>query len=167
MAYLIKKRLFCLGILLCISNFSLATSSHNIYATTLSILSYAKWNTATPSLCVVDSSNSSVQFASLIKQSNYSFQVDSISQDDLKRKRCDAVFFSTTTPSIEQQLLNSSLNKTILSFSTNNPECEIGSTFCLHTSKSGNTLFKVNLDSLARSKVHVDPRVLLLARNSE
>ncbi|MEG0483754.1 MAG: DUF4154 domain-containing protein, partial [Acinetobacter sp.] len=29
------------------------------------------------------------------------------------------------------------------------------------------TIFKVNLDSLAQSKIHIDPRVLLLAKKSD
>ena len=91
----------------------------------------------------------------------------SISADELKSTYCDAVFFTQTPANTQQQLLNQSLNPAILSFSTNNSECEIGSSFCLFSAKSGHTLFRVNLDSLARSKIHVDPRVLLLAKNPE
>ncbi|MFW2735488.1 YfiR family protein, partial [Acinetobacter baumannii] len=48
----------------------------------------------------------------------------------------------------------------------NNPESEVGSIFCLYN-QNNYTTFKVNLDALSHSKVHIDPRVLLLAKNAE
>ncbi len=163
-----KFRLFlAIGVLLSFSNFSLANSTHNFYMMTLSILSYAKWDNQSPTLCVVDNNNAAKQFSLSIKAQNSPFSVKSISHDALKNIECDAVFFSNLSASIEQKLINSSLKPNILSFSTSNNDCEIGSSFCLQNTKNGNTIFKVNLDSLARAKVHVDPRVLLLAKNSE
>lgn len=160
MALLINRKTFCLGILLLCCNYSWANSSHNIFVMTLSILSYAKWNTSSPELCVADNPN-------YAKTNKPSFNVNAIHASDLKSRHCDAVFFSNTTAQAEQSLIDKSLNSAILSFSSNNSECEIGSVFCLSTNKTGNTIFKVNLDSLARSKIHVDPRVLLLAKNSD
>ena len=102
-----------------------------------------------------------------IKNTKSSFTASLIHSSELRTRECDAVFFSNTTASTEQTLINTSLNPSILSFSSNNNECEIGSAFCLSTNKAGNTIFKVNLDSLAQSKIHIDPRVLLLAKNSD
>ncbi|MFX7253454.1 YfiR family protein, partial [Acinetobacter baumannii] len=56
--------------------------------------------------------------------------------------------------------------RSLLSLSINNPECEVGSIFCLYN-QNNYTTFKVNLDALSHSKVHIDPRVLLLAKNAE
>lgn len=167
MAFLINRKTFCLGILLLCCNYSWANSSHNIFVMTLSILSYAKWNTPSPELCVADNPNYATQFSNYAKSNKSSFSVNAIHATDLKSRHCDAVFFSNITAQAEQTLIDKSLNSTILSFSSNNAECEIGSVFCLSTNKTGNTIFKVNLDSLARSKIHVDPRVLLLAKNSD
>lgn len=167
MAHLINRKNFCLGVLLCTSNLSLANSSHNIYVTTLSILSYATFANAKPSFCIVNNPSMANQFTIFVQQNKYNLSMRSISADELKSTYCDAVFFTQTPANTQQQLLNQSLNPAILSFSTNNNECEIGSSFCLFSAKSGHTLFRVNLDSLARSKIHVDPRVLLLAKNPE
>ena len=167
MVYLINRKTFFLGVLLVICNYSSANSSHNIFMMTLSILSYAKWNTTNPELCVVDNPHYATQFSNLIKTSKSSIRISAINSSDLKNHHCEAVFFSNTTAQNEQLLINKSLNPFILSFSSNNAECEIGSTFCLSTNKTGNTIFNVNLDSLAQSKIHVDPRVLLLAKNSD
>ncbi|WP_173911423.1 YfiR family protein [Acinetobacter sp. Marseille-Q1618] len=158
---------FVMGVLLFFSNFSQANSTHNIYMMTLSILSYAKWNDPTPTLCVTENQNAAKQFLFYLKQQNSPFSVKNISYDEIKIENCDAIYFSNTSPSVEQKLLNSTAKQSVLSFSSNNHACEIGSVFCLQSTKNGNTIFKVNLDSLARSKVHVDPRVLLLAKNSE
>lgn len=160
-------KILLVGGLLVFSNFSIANSTHNIYMMTLSILSYVKWNNPPATLCILENNYVTQQFSSYLKSQNLAFTVKDINSNDVKSTNCDAIFFSNTTPAIEQKLINIALTQSILSFSTSNNECEIGSVFCLNNAKNGNTVFKVNLDSLARSKVHVDPRVLLLAKNSE
>ncbi|NHB59240.1 YfiR family protein [Acinetobacter shaoyimingii] len=171
MALFINIKRISIGLLLLItSSMCFANSSHNIYMMTLSILSYTKWNVPSPSLCIVGNNNNTQitnAFLQGVKTQNISLQVKGITEEQLALRSCDAIFFTQSTPESEQKLINQSYNKSILSFSKDNPECEIGSIFCLYTSKKGNTLFKVNLDSLAKSKIHVDPRVLLLAKNSE
>jgi len=166
MVYFLNRKTLCLGILLFFSNYTFANSPHNIFVMTLSILSYAKLNSPSPKLCIIDNPHYSDQFINYIKNTNSNLNVSSISSSDLKSRHCEIVFFSNITAQAEQTLINKSLNPTILSFSSSNIECEIGSTFCLGTNKTGSTIFKVNLDSLAQSKIHIDPRVLLLAKTS-
>lgn len=145
-----------------------AISTHNILVTTFSILSYAQWNPlpSTPSLCVIDNVNLAHQFKTVAQQSRYNYQIQSITLHELPKTPCNAIFFSTLTPQQEQNVLNTQLRPNTLSFSSNNNECEVGSSFCLYKKKQS-TSFKVNLDSLSQSKVHVDPRVLLLTKSSE
>ncbi|TCM63280.1 uncharacterized protein DUF4154 [Acinetobacter calcoaceticus] len=145
-----------------------ANSTHNIFVTTFSILSYAQWNPATsiPTLCVIDNADLAEQFKNVTAQQRYKYQIQSINLNHLVKTSCQAIFFSTFTPQQEQNILNKQLHTPILSFSSNNTECEVGSTFCLYKKKQL-TSFKVNLDSLAQSKVRVDPRVLLLANSTE
>lgn len=167
MAFFIFKKSICLGVLLGLCSLSHANSTHNIYMMTLSILSYVKWDNPAPKLCVVDNIASSELFKKTFSQQHTRFQVSAIQAQDLSFQKCDAVFFSQTTPLVEQKLIANSSNRSLLSFSKSNIECEIGSIFCLYTAKSGNTQFNVNLDSLAKAKIHIDPRVLLLAQSSE
>ena len=168
MASLANRFFLCLGVLLATSNLSYANLSQNTYTTTLSILSYAKINTDQPNLCIIaNDSTISNQFSHFIKLHKYKYRITSINANEVKSTRCDAIFFGDSTPSTEQSTINRSMNASVLSFSINNTECELGSTFCLYSTKTGNTLFKVNLDSLSRSNIHIDPRVLLLARNAE
>lgn len=167
MALLINRKSFFIGLLLTFSSFCHANSSHNIYMMTLSILSYVKWTSDSPTLCVVENTNTTHLFTQTLNQQKSNFKVIPITANEISTRTCDAVFFSQTTPSFEQKTINNAANRSILSFSNNNAECEIGSVFCLYSSKSGNTRFKVNLDSLAKTKIHIDPRVLLLAQNQE
>lgn len=161
------QRLCISGGLFFISCLSQANSPQNIYTTTLSIVSYVRWPTPTPVFCIAENENALKGISAIAHQRSFSIELLPIQLNQLKTTHCDAVFFHDISATQEQQFINSSLNKKLLSFSSSNSECEIGSTFCLYTSRNGNSLFKVNLDSLSRSKPHVDPRVLLLARNPE
>ena len=164
----LTQRLLFTGAMLFACCSSSVASAQNAFETTLSILSYVRWNNVeSPIICTIDNDDAAKQFSTLARQNNYSFRIEAIQTVQLKRTHCDAAFFSNTNPTTEQQLINSSMNKNILSFSSSNSDCDIGSVFCLYTSRGGKTLFKLNIDSLSRSKMHVDPRVLLLARNAE
>ena len=89
-----------------------------------------------------------------------------IQSNEIKTSACQILIFSTLSPKEEQYLLNTAATFPALSISTNNAECEIGSAFCLYK-RSQNFAFKVNLESLTQARVHVDPRVLLLAKSVE
>ncbi|WP_228258839.1 YfiR family protein [Acinetobacter ihumii] len=144
-----------------------AASVHNAYSMTLAILSYSKWpNNVTPTLCVIDNPTATQALQNLVKQSAYNYQVLGLTANNFPKSQCHAVFFSNISAAQQQNLINVYPNRNLLSFSSNNPECEIGSIFCLYYER-GSMTFKVNLDALTHSQVHIDPRVLLLARNAE
>lgn len=167
MALFKNRKKTLLAFIVALSSQTYANSTHNIYLMTLSILSYVKWSPATPTLCVIEDANATQQLNQSIRPQIDKVKIESINYNEIETNHCDAVLFSQSTPQLEQKLINKSLNRKILSFSRNNTDCEIGSVFCLYASRNGNTLFKVNLDSLAKSRIHIDPRVLLLAKNSE
>lgn len=88
-----------------------AYTSHNIYTTTLSILSYVKWNTTTPNLCVVDNAAVANQFQQVSKQLKYPYVISSIKLESFTSNNCSAIFFR-----IPQLPHNSSFLIDILSF---------------------------------------------------
>ena len=144
-----------------------AISNHSFYELALTILSYSKWaNTSRPIICVVDNPEAATQFQSSVKQLSYDYQVQAVSAKDFPKTECHVVYFSTTPPQQQQNLIQSYASRSLLSLSTNNLACEIGSIFCLYNQNTLST-FKVNLDALSYSKVHIDPRVLILAKNTE
>lgn len=137
----------------------------NVSRTTYSILSYAKWSTPAPAICVINNPSLTRDFQNNEPQS-VNYKISSVKTEDIKHSACQILVFSTLSPKEEQTLLNTAVDFPALSISTNNAECEIGSTFCLY-SRNQNTAFKINLESLTQSKVHIDPRVLLLAKSAE
>ena len=161
------KKAVLISLLLLMCSFSHANSNQNIYQMTLSILSYAKISSPQPDLCLIDNTVALAEFNQIILKQNSKIKAQNIHDYELNKTNCDVIFFSKSSPTVEQKLIGESLNKSILSFSTNNEDCEVGSVFCLYSNKAGITKFKVNLDSLAKTKIHVDPRVLLLAQNME
>ncbi|HBM1136822.1 YfiR family protein [Acinetobacter baumannii] len=162
-----KKVLFCILVVFATSRPAYANSKHNFYVLTLSILSYSKWeNVSTPTLCVIDNASITSTFQSYIQQLSYNYRVQTVNAKDFSKSHCQAVYFSTTPPQQQQNLIQNYPYRSLLSLSINNPECEVGSIFCLYN-QNNYTTFKVNLDALSHSKVHIDPRVLLLAKNAE
>lgn len=148
---------------------STAHASPNVYALTVSIVSYSKWNNViagNTTICVIDNPQAASALQVQVKQMAYHYKVLAISANQFSKTSCQAVFFSTTTPTQQQQLINSYPNKGLLSLSNNNYDCEIGSIICFYQFKTQQS-FKINLDALTQAKVHIDPRVLLLAKNSE
>lgn len=163
MAYL-KKIALMIGITFCIS-LSHATPASNIFNTTFSILSYAKWETNSPKLCVINNSGLIADFKrNAPTHSNY--RIQPISMNEIANSHCQILFFSNLSAKDEQSILNNHVNFPALSISNNNIECENGSAFCLYRKNQGYA-FKINMDSLTQSQVHIDPRVLLLAKSSE
>lgn len=139
----------------------------NVYMLTLSIMSYSSWpNTTATNLCVIDNPSALIALQNQVKLLNYHYKVQGLTTAQLAKANCQAIFFTTTSPQQQQALIASHPRKDILSFSTANIDCEIGSTFCFYNKKSGLS-FKINLDALSQAKVRIDPRVLLLAKNAE
>lgn len=167
MALFKNRKYFCLGTLLLISSLSYASSNQNIYIMTLSIMSYVNWSNSVPNFCIIDNPSISNEFAQTASSKKFNLNILNATSSNLADKNCDAIFFTKSSPLEEQKIINASKIPPALSFSTNNVDCEIGSTFCLFNSKAGKSSFRVNLDSLAKTKVHIDPRVLLLAKRSE
>ena len=164
---MMKKGILISGLMFFLPcNSTLANSSYNVYITTLSILSYSQLaNNKATTLCVVNNPVATSQLQHYIGELNYHYSVKTLNDNHFVSTQCEAVFFSTTPPLQQQQLLNSSEGQGILSFSTNNPECEIGSTFCLYTTTRGSTSFKVNLYNLVPSSFTITSFLLIFSNS--
>ncbi|SDB80816.1 YfiR family protein [Acinetobacter boissieri] len=150
-----------------LSQLATAGYTHNPYSLTLAILSYTKWNSQKPLFCVLEDRDVALVFQQEIQHKKYSFNVKSISERDLNNNSCDIIFFSQNISFAQQNnIIKNSFRPFMLSFTMNSTECEGLIIFCLYKRKDQYT-FNLNLDSLSRSKLHIDPRVLLLAKNME
>lgn len=142
--------------------------SASVAAVVLGILSYARWPGMSTDLrlCVL----APTQYAdALLGQPHVSvgrkvipqrYMVDS---PDLAHA-CDAIYTGVLT-SEEKRVLYGRLNgQSVLSISEDDPECTVGPMFCLDVSDA-QVAFQVNLDSVARSGVRINPNVLKLGRS--
>ena len=83
--------------------------------------------------------------------------------DPLLSTECDGVYAGLLSDGDWRELLFRVAGQPLLSISERKSLCSVGAMFCLDVLGSS-VAFEVNLDSLARSGVRVNPRVLQLAR---
>lgn len=130
------------------------------------IISYSKWETQQPlKVCITGNSKFS-QAIETAGQAAYWPRVNVIKQHyDVKllSSQCDVIFFGNTSPAQQQSVIAARQNRALLTITDSNADCEVGSSFCLEPENTPVT-FKVNLDSLTRSGIYVNPNVLLLGR---
>jgi hypothetical protein len=77
--------------------------------------------------------------------------------------QCDGVYAGMLDDAAWRQLRARLESQPLLSISERQELCLIGCMFCLDVRENG-VAFETNLDSVARSGVRVNPRVLQLAR---
>jgi YfiR/HmsC-like len=133
------------------------------------IVSYTRWPTppALFRLCVVGQTD----YADGLFQSG--LQIDGVQlraqrfaiDDNHLGAACDVVYSGALTD-LERTILRTDLTgHPVLTISEHDPSCSGSNAFCLAV-HDATVSFSVNLDSIARSGVRVDPNVLLLGRRS-
>ncbi len=135
----------------------------------IGILSYTRWPQPTPALrlCVVGHPDYAAALfggAMQIGKAPVTVSQNAAGASDIGT-RCDAVY-SGQMPQAEQQHLRQLLSgHPVLTITEDDPPCSGSNMFCLDLAAGSATAgFSVNLDSVARSGVAVNPRVLLLGR---
>lgn len=132
------------------------------------IVSYTRWPSLSgqPKLCIFSSS----RFTQALSDSGAAAlpYVPLIVHNETEalNATCDAVYFGNESPANQLQLFRNYQGRALLLIAEQNPECVIGSAFCLIINEE-TVRFSVNLDALSRSGVRVNPDVLMLARNKK
>ncbi|HAT7517051.1 YfiR family protein [Kluyvera ascorbata] len=133
------------------------------------IVSYTRWPSLSgqPKLCIFSSSQYIQALSMASEQSALPYTPELVrnAQDALVAK-CNGIYFGTETPDQQIELINQYHRQPLLVISEHNPDCTVGSAFCL-VIDGGQVRFSVNLDALSRSGVRVHPDVLMLARNKK
>lgn len=157
---------------LCLAGLSInpahaSTKDEEVAQKVFAIISYSKWDVHQQPLQLCIAGNS--KFTEAIEvagQAAYWPRVN-VTKPHFDAKllgsQCDVVFFGNISPAQQQSVLAARQNKPLLTIADSNTDCEIGSSFCLEPENSP-VSFKVNLDSLTRSGIYVNPNVLLLGR---
>lgn len=133
------------------------------------IVSYTRWPALSgqPKLCIYATSRYAQALSREDGHSELPYTPAIVRNDqEALAAMCDAIYFGTESPAQQLDLISQYQGRALLLISEQNPECVIGSAFCLII-EDDRVRFSVNLDALSRSGVRVSPDVLMLARNSK
>lgn len=137
-----------------------ANSLTPYYKTIMHILHYSSLP-KNSTICVFDNVQATQGLDVYFKQLKMHYHVLNVNTSNFLRSNCQVVYFTHQAPKIQNDWINR-YPASLLSISMSNPQCEIGSAVCLSQNAAKiNVAF--NLDTLSRSKVRIDPRVLKLA----
>lgn len=133
----------------------------------LSLLSYARWPSEreTLRLCV----DSSARYAGKLMEGGTlstgrlveARRVDTLSEGLVPE--CDALYLGAINEARRRTLTTYFVGKPVLVMAEEDFECEGGSMFCLNI-REHQVSFRINLDAIARSGIHIHPGVLQLGR---
>lgn len=136
------------------------------------ILSYSRWPAGTASsaltLCIVPP----VKYAAQLTPDGSAFSGRSLKiltlpiDSPLLTSQCDAIYSGSTTAGQQTDLHQRLEGHAILTIGEQDDACALLNAFCLVITAQ-HTGFKLNLDTLSRSGVRVNPAVLQLAREKE
>ncbi|MGL4718707.1 MAG: YfiR family protein [Kluyvera intermedia] len=146
----------------------LAETDKSVRSIVSGIVSYTRWPSISgaPKLCIFATSRYLQALSTVDEQSLLPYiPVVVHTPQDALAANCDGIYFGTESPARQVELINQ-YHRALLLISEHNPECIIGSAFCLITDEQ-RIRFSVNLDALSRSGVRVNPDVLMLARNKQ
>ena len=87
-------------------------------------------------------------------------------QDARLESGCDVVYIERVNEASRANLFQRLAGRPVLTIADSDSGCLMGSLFCL--SRTGaSPMFSVNLDAIARSGLHINPKVLLLVRKQQ
>lgn len=139
-----------------VSGYAMADTSP-YHATISNILSYSSLSKQA-NICVFNDSIATKGMNQYFRQMKLAYQAVFVDATNFKNTNCQAVYFPNQSPVAQNDYINR-YAKPLLSISSSNVQCEIGSAFCLYRQQQRVSV-AINLDSLNRSKVNIDPRVL-------
>ena len=141
--------------------------SQSVAHTVFGILSYTRWpgDPQTVRLCVVGPTEYADELLKgAVLSGARKTMVRRMRLDDAALlAECDGVYAGVLSDEAWRQLLARIGDRPLLSISERQELCRIGGMFCLDV-RPGGVSFEINLDSVARSGVRVNPRVLQLAK---
>jgi hypothetical protein len=133
----------------------------------MSLLSYARWpaERETLRLCVDTGAHyagklmegGTLSSGRLVEARPFDALADALMPE------CDALYIGAMTDARRKKLAADLVGKPVLVIAEEDFECEVGSMFCLNF-RENQVFFRINLDAIARSGIHVHPGVLQLGR---
>lgn len=134
------------------------------------IISYVRWpegSAAGPTdICVIGTPRFTLPVAPTLPGGIRARVTFPSSKDVMDGSLCDALFLGRMPVADRQKLIEWVRGKPVLTITDDDPTCAYGAMFCLIERKN-NVSFSVNLDSISRSNMRVDPRVLRIGSEGQ
>jgi hypothetical protein len=129
------------------------------------IISYSRWPTQPRPvrLCLAGSTRYALRMSDAQRAAGQSILIRSIGIAGSPAD-CDVLYLGAMRDPARGRLLAATRGKPIVSIIEDDLHCQSGAMFCL---LPGRSTFKLNLDAVSRSEVHIDPRVLRIASGEE
>jgi hypothetical protein len=135
----------------------------------LGIISYTRWPVEPPQLrlCVIGPADHADDLLTgAIQASGRPVRAVRLGPSASPGGNCDIIYLGRLGDAGRQQLFTRLTGRAVLSISEQDESCTVGSMFCLRV-RGTQVSFQINLDSVARSGVRVNPKVLQLGRRRE
>lgn len=129
-----------------------------------SFIDYARW-TQQPNplvLCLVGSTSHAGQLDRIVQADGRGVVVRGVAPAGVISIGCDVVYFGQLLPELRRQAMVSLRGRGVLTIAEDDPQCRSHAMFCLRQERGG-LAFSVNIDSVSRSGLRIDPRVLRIA----
>nr|WP_294847524.1 YfiR family protein [uncultured Sphingomonas sp.] len=138
-------------------------SDRSVAAMVGGIISYSEWpQTQSPlKVCVAGAADHAEQIGRGQAGTNQRLSVARI-DDSAPIISCNVLYLGDLPKPKRDRLLASARARPVLTIIEDDPLCRSGAMFCLLTGQIPPT-FRLNLDSVARSQVKIDPRVLRIS----
>jgi hypothetical protein len=144
------------------------THQFGVGNTLLGIISYVRWpgDPGTIRLCLVGPTEHVDEITSAIEQNTLKRPLRLVRRtaEQVTPEECEAMYIGNIGAAAWRKLLARISTHPVLTISERGEACLQDSMFCLDMKSGGYTRFEVNLDSIARSGVRVNPQVLRLGR---
>jgi hypothetical protein len=131
------------------------------------IIGYARWPDHQPqsrrTLCVVGTPRLTDRIAPSIVGGPVVIVRRTTAADAMDGSDCDILFLGRTPTADRQRLFGWVRGRPVLTISDDDHECVQGAMFCI-AAKPGGLTFAINLDSIGRGPLRVDPRVLKIGQ---
>ena len=127
------------------------------------IIEYSRWPAPRPAvdLCIVGPSYHSELLTSHRLRSGRDLNVLRLAADAELSERCDAVFIGQLPLARQIGVTDALRGRAVLTIAENDPDCRSRAMVCLLFAEDALS-FRLNIDSVSRSRVRIDPRVLRL-----
>lgn len=141
----------------------------SVTRTVVGIIGYTRWPTESPvlRLCLVGATDYADGLLSGAPRSvgNQRLEVRRVAPADARGlAECEGLYVGQLDESVWRGLMEQLAGRALLTISERGELCRIGAMFCLRRRGEG-AGFEVSLDSVARSGLRINPKVLQLARH--